>query len=995
MSAAACWFILLLAGLTTSNATADPAALPDWVGPQGGLVVQVGADDLSDALALARTGRCLVQVFDAEPANVQKAKQTIAQAGLYGLATADELPAAGKLPYAENLVNAIYVRPGAMNTIPPAELARVLRPLGRARIEPPELASRLINSGGLAVEVAGTPAILSKAWPEAMDDWSHPRHAADGNAVSNDQQTGPARRVRWVFGPPQEISNMVTSRGNYFVGGVLARDAFNGLRRWQRELSPSPARGGFTYKNARGAVRPVAVGGDLLAYDAGRLAAFDGATGRILREYPAAGAPNDLMACNGMIVAVDEITIRAVDYLSGELCWKLTASNPRCVVAGDGGVYYLAGEPRKGETVELTAVELMSGKPLWRQTDYDWLPKVRQCVYHDGLLTCELSTLNDDKPGNLIHVLAAADGRPKWQHTFIPSMAHMKQARAMFAGGLLWVLDDHRCRALELTNGEVLRTYPAGWGHCFPPVATQQYLFSGELNMTSLTTGQVDANRITKGACGRDAGFVVANGLIYTFPKHCTCWPMLRDYAALAPEKPEPTPPSPLRFTAVAGPATAPTLTDDPAEATDAWPCYRHDALRSGATAADVPAQLAVKWRLALGDWPESPAGGVAEDWRVNSFVRSPLGPPVVCGGLVYVARPDEHRLIAVHLATGKPAWDFIANGRIDTAPTIHGGLCLFGTRNGWAYCLRADNGALVWRMRIAPEEERIVAYGQVESPWPVPGTILVTDGVAYLAAGRQPLADGGIIVLAFAPATGQVKWAKRLASVPQTEFYGSQGLEFDNFDILQREGDRINLSRWFFNLSDGAMQCDMRSGFARLGTAGGGVMFPRGSWSYAPRDENEQSYDRPHLRPLVVFDANQLFSLTEDKQSLFRRDFALDQGEKFDTDWCVRWNVLEKARKGGDLWRSDRLAHAAQWKVSPTGTSKTAPRNTALVLTRQSLFVANTAGQLSAIDRADGKVLGTVDVGAPATWDGLAAVSGSLVLSTARGELICLGPAE
>ena len=31
---------------------------------------------------------------------------------------------------------------------------------------------------------------------------------------------------------------------------------------------------------------------------------------------------------------------------------------------------------------------------------------------------------------------------------------------------------------------------------------------------------------------------VPANGLIYALPKHCICWPMLRDYVALAPALP-------------------------------------------------------------------------------------------------------------------------------------------------------------------------------------------------------------------------------------------------------------------------------------------------------------------------------------------------------------------------------------------------------------------------------------------------------------------------
>ena len=50
-------------------------------------------------------------------------------------------------------------------------------------------------------------------------------------------------------------------------------------------------------------------------------------------------------------------------------------------------------------------------------------------------------------------------------------------------------------------------------------------------------SGEVDARQITKAACGPDGGWVPANGLIYVTPKHCVCWPTVRGYAALAPDK--------------------------------------------------------------------------------------------------------------------------------------------------------------------------------------------------------------------------------------------------------------------------------------------------------------------------------------------------------------------------------------------------------------------------------------------------------------------------
>ena len=89
--------------------------------------------------------------------------------------------------------------------------------------------------------------------------------------------------------------------------------------------------------------------------------------------------------------------------------------------------------------------------------------------------------------------------------------------------------------------------------------------------------------------------------------------------------------------------------------------------------------------------------------------------------------------------------------------PTIHRGLCLFGTQERLGLLPAGRRRPrCVWRLRAAPVDERIVAYGQLESPWPVPGSVLVVDDVAYFAAGRQSLADGGILVFAVEPAERQ-----------------------------------------------------------------------------------------------------------------------------------------------------------------------------------------------------------------------------------------------
>ena len=75
--------------------------------------------------------------------------------------------------------------------------------------------------------------------------------------------------------------------------------------------------------------------------------------------------------------------------------------------------------------------------------------------------------------------------------------------------------------------------------------------------------------------------------------------------------------------------------------------------------------------------------------------------------------------------------------------------------------------------MRAAPIEERMGAYGQIESAWPVAGSVLVSEGVAYFAAGRQQLSDGGVFIFAVNPMTGERHWVHKLNEIPQKGIRG------------------------------------------------------------------------------------------------------------------------------------------------------------------------------------------------------------------------------
>ncbi|HID21577.1 MAG TPA: hypothetical protein EYP14_04165, partial [Planctomycetaceae bacterium] len=780
--------ILACLGLTSVSMSVHADDTTLWLktvqsaGAPSGLCVQLGAREVAGPAALARSGRFLVQVLERDRSAREASRKSLEGSGLYGLVSVDEWREADRLPYTENLIDLLIVTDPAAKALSGKEILRVLCPNGVVMAAPQTLGKRALQSAGFAdiqsLRVAGTTwTAARKPWPSEMDEWTHPRHSASGNAVSRDLLVGPPRRVRWVVNAPDEVRGLVTAKGRNIYGAALARNGFNGLRLWARDLIRPATKGSFVLRNLpRGMPYPIIVGDRVYAVAKDTLVALDASTGRTVQSYPDAGHPRELLCDGGLLIVADAMSVRALEAESGRLVWTVRIANPRNVVAGDGYVAFTAGQPNRGQKPELVTLNRGDGSVRWRRNDLDWAGEVDRIVYHRGLLAYECSTFNDFSPGNATRVLAAEDGRVLWEREYPPGMNHMRQARALFIGDRLWILHGGKvhdpskprydkferlpvqCRALDPQTGKELTTFPAGLTHCFPPVATPRYLFAGEMNLTDLVTGRIEANHITKAACGRDFGWVPANGLIYVTPKHCVCWPMLRGYAALAPERPAGSVHDwnvdQIDFILERGTAVP---KEDTQESAADWPIYRHDPWRSASTATAIPSTLRTLWSVHAGSWPQ--AGPIVEDWRENPFTKGPVTAPVVAGGRVYVAQPDAHRVSAFDTDSGRLLWQFTANGRVDTAPTIHRGLCLFGTNLGWVYCVDAATGRLVWRLRAAPVDERIVAYGQVESPWPVPGSVLVVGGTAYFAAGRQPLADGGILVFAVDPRTGQRRW--------------------------------------------------------------------------------------------------------------------------------------------------------------------------------------------------------------------------------------------
>ncbi|MCK5171912.1 MAG: PQQ-binding-like beta-propeller repeat protein, partial [Planctomycetes bacterium] len=272
---------------------------------------------------------------------------------------------------------------------------------------------------------------------------------------------------------------------------------------------------------------------------------------------------------------------------------------------------------------------------------------------------------------------------------------------------------------------------------CHRSKATVRYLIPSRtgIEFVDPTTGHWDVNHWTRSGCV--FGLVPSSGFVNITPHDCACYLQSKTFgfSAMAPAHSDPdyphTPAPGLRT--LPGPASGEFLDETPPGADD-WPTYRGDTVRSGYIESVVPSEIALEW--------ETPVGGN-------------LSTLTVANGRVFVASIDTHDVYALNEASGDILWTFTADGRVDSPPTIYNGRVIFGCADGFVYCLRASDGEVIWKFQAAPENLRVTSFEQVESVWPLNGSVLLVNDEIYCVAGRHMFLDGGLRFLRIDPVTG------------------------------------------------------------------------------------------------------------------------------------------------------------------------------------------------------------------------------------------------
>ena len=778
----------------------------DAAGVRGGLVVHLDCNDGKLTAALAPGKSFVVDGLDTDPAQVAAARRYVQSLGIYGRVSVRHFNG-DALPYADNLVNLL-----------------VAEDLGGLDLDE---AMRVLAPGGVAlIGDDGKWARTVKPRPAEIDEWSHFLHDASNNAVASDSLVGPPRRLQWTAGPPwcrshEFISSfcaMVSAGGRVFYvidegqPGVtdgrlpqrwvlVARDAFNGVLLWKRPL-PDWRADEWTTTAMRG--RPASVPRRIVA-DGDRLYAtlshqaplciLDAATGKTLRTVEGTEGTQEIALVGRTLVLrlarleQDDETlggaVATVDADTGNVRWRVREDRfmAQSLAADAERVIY-------NDTQQTVCLDLDDGTELWQTSG----------KRAEGKRAGEMTFILQDgqvleTDGSRIVARSAKTGETLWT---TPTGGSAMRGHDMFVtGGRVWHAASEGIVGYDLKTGEPARTIdPSGVqsrGHhlrCYRSKATERFLitqFRGA-EFVSLTDENHCQNDWVRGSCRY--GVMPCNGMFYAPPHQCFCFTgaMMNGMNAF-------TTASDDELNAIGSQVAAGRLQRGPAYEeirnpkseirNDDWPMYRHDARRSGATASEVPANLAGHWQVKIG---------------------GRLTPPVAADGRVYIAAKDRHTVYALDAQDGRRLWQFTADAGIDSPPTVYQGRVLFGCADGCVYCVRASDGALAWRFQAAPNQRLIVAESRLESAWRVHGSVLVLDGVAYCTAGRSSFLDGGLYLYGLDPATGEVVHENRLHTLMATRedvggepFLPAFHIQGTRSDLLVAEGGHIYLNQMKF----------------------------------------------------------------------------------------------------------------------------------------------------------------------------------------------------
>ena len=766
------FFVNLFCGFCFADTNAE--RILESFARESGLFVVIGCGDENApglAVSLGANGNSLVHAVAHNANELADFNKAIANARVKGCVVAEQLSLT-TLPYRDNMVNVIVIMDSVASKgfgLTMTEVRRCLAPYGRL----------VICSKGKIKTIEEIPL------PDGMDVWTHRYHAADGVPISSDKVFDLPIGLKWTTGLPLNFSNpkraanrysstraMVVDDGRCFTFStgvyenlgdgwtseygvdqyLTCRDAFNGRFLWRKKIGDTYY-GSLYIENLAPLVSSNT--GLYLAGANGKMLVVDTKTGKTIREISTTFIPGVIAITDGIVVVatwkdgkvlgsvkrydrrrmdwdLSQGTIEAYSDVSGKLLWKNDLFGTSMLIA-DGRVYIVSrlvpDEREKGRNKrpvglshppqKVIAMSLSNGKVLWEAIDSSFKGN-----------------------GNPLSLESAGDG-----------VVFIKNGRrdAVFLSSVTGALLD------ASTTEKHSKKFIQFRQHICTPVMRVGNITPPDRRGFISKDGKKEVYAGSRAACL--TGSVPAYGSAFIAPNWCRCSPgQVQGLTAVAPV-------GKLLTAAEMEVVIEPKFSSSYNEKNDAtpdsmWMTFRGDAKRSSSSPCDIQRDVKVLWskKIVSDDVKE---GSIKRDWR--DYLNTRLTAPVVSGDLAIVADIDHNEVIAFSIKDGVIAWRFMIGGRMNVAPTLYKGICLIADNLGYVTAVKVKSGELIYKLRIAPEEKRMLSYGKIESVWPIVGGVMIVDECAYVSAGRTQGSDGGLLIKAFSPETGNQIWAKSI----------------------------------------------------------------------------------------------------------------------------------------------------------------------------------------------------------------------------------------
>jgi outer membrane protein assembly factor BamB len=699
------------------------------------------------------------------------------------------------LPHADNTLDLVVSnRPDLLDSLKVNEVLRAMRPEGVAILGGKNSAEALrawasgVDGAKLWSDSYGDWVQFSKPVPSGLGEWSHWEKSPDNNPVSEDTHIKAPYMTQfmakpWYIGMPA-VTTAAGGRTFLAMGHIahherewealnrlIARNGYNGTVLWERKLPEDY----LVHRSAFVATKDIfyMINGDhLLMLDAKtgeekgeiRINDFPGDWKWIAIKngvlYALAGKPGDGVelvkgkrAFGGWSWAdlskgyygrriphgFGDVVV-AFDIESRNVLWKhkeKSLIDSRGLAIRDGQFFLYCPDQH------FRALDYITGEVRWTTNDKETLKLIerpgRGLISTPGwrtqtmvVATPESLVIQGQTRMNVIG-LSTADGSLLWQK---PKVTNNPNAIYIDNKVILGIGERGSHLVIDPKTGDVEDDLKFFKRACTRLTASTDSLFVRGEGMARFDraskTLQIDG--AVRPAC--NDGVIPAHGLIYLGPWACDCNLSLIgnvarcsagdfrfDYKAKNRER--------LEVSENADSVKAFEIDDRD------WATYRGNLNRSASTTVPVRQAKRLRWH-----------------YKPNrAFVPTELS---AAGGLVFLAGEDG-KVRAIDGVTGDQRWSFQTAGPVKYPPTLSEDRAYAGSADGFAYCLEAATGRLLWRFRAAPIERHVMIYGSLSSTWPVNTGVLVHDGVAYFGAGIVD--HDGTYIYAVDARTGNMIW--------------------------------------------------------------------------------------------------------------------------------------------------------------------------------------------------------------------------------------------